>query len=140
MKKSSKDSLFDKVSGRNESRLTEKDEKGRTIDSAKADKPHQADRASKTDELPKNQQDKPKVDGKPQAMGDKKEAEKGVTPDHHEKMVKEAKDRAEKVAELSTTGHEDPADASKCPDCKGEGIKSPIDFHVCQRCDGTGKV
>ena len=29
---------------------------------------------------------------------------------------------------------------SKCPDCNGEGIKSPVDHQVCQTCQGTGKA
>lgn len=29
---------------------------------------------------------------------------------------------------------------NRCPDCKGEGIKSLTDMRVCQTCEGRGTV
>lgn len=47
---------------------------------------------------------------------------------------------AQNSREFDATTAPPAADASQCPDCKGEGIRSPSDLHVCPTCEGSGKV
>lgn len=94
-KVSNQDNRFKEQHKSTAPQLTEKDEKGRTIDSAKADKPHQAERAKKID----IEEHKPVA--KPEA------APKEADPT--------------KCSDCKGEGIRSPNDIRVCPTCEGTG-------------------